>query len=268
MHGLMHGRILIVQSLCCTAVAFSRFRGKVQLSNITDSYPLPPSSQSPGSTSGANEARNWWNNSADEDFQHIDRDYVTKTAKAWELFLPRFYWYNKKVLDYGIGAGYLGETLFKRYPIGFYIGVDISQKALDAAGEVLKPWARNVQLLLTPQMFSKLAPDIFVSQQVIQHFPSVEYFIDFLRNVDASGASELMLHFRQAPDGVTKANDAYAQGLTQDVAMGLVTTHKFIAKHLPHYLLRWFDYQPMAKGTVGEYTKWTRRSQAQENMSS
>jgi SAM-dependent methyltransferase len=258
----MHGLISIFPILFCTAVSSSNFRGHSQQGSVTHVQLLAPSPQSPGNTSGANEAKAWWNNSADEDFQHIDRGYVTKGAKSWEMFLPRFSWVHKRVLDYGIGAGYLGETLFKRYPIELYVGVDISQKALDAAGKVLEPWGTKVQLLLTPQSFHSLAPDIFVSQQVIQHFPSLEYFTDFLRNVDASGASELMLQFRRAPDGVTKANDAYKVGLTQDVAMGLVTTHEFIAKHLPHYLLRWFDTQPMSYGTLGEFTKWTRRAGA------
>jgi SAM-dependent methyltransferase len=252
----MRGLIYFFQLLLGTAVAFGSFRAQVQ------PHAPQPSPQSPGnsSSSGAKEAKDWWNNTADEEFQHLDRGYVTETAKSWDIFLSKFFWYNTRVLDYGIGAGYLGETLFRRYPIKSYVGVDISQKALDAAHKVLKPWNKSVELYLTPQNFSKLKPEIFVSQQVIQHFPTVEYLTDFLQNVDASGASELMLHFRKAPDGATRANDAYTTtGNQSDVAMGLVTTNQFLEKHLPKYLLRWFEFLPMRAGTVGVYTKWTRR---------
>merc|ERR1712226_576220 len=56
-------------------------------------------------------AKNWWDNEADEGFQHIDRKYVEEHNGSWPEILSHYQWVGKRVLDYGIGAGYLGETL-------------------------------------------------------------------------------------------------------------------------------------------------------------
>lgn len=206
-------------------------------------------------------AKDWWDNRASKSFQHLDKDYVASHAGEWDAFLPHFQWTGKAVLDYGIGAGYLGERLLKPpYSIGAYIGVDISQKALDAAKDILKPWSQNVHFHLTPQKFAELRPSIFVSQQVIQHFPSIKYLEDFLANVDASGAQELMLHFRASDSNRTSANDAYrTSGTTHNVGFALLTTASFLQTHLPHYVLNWSDTRPMCCGTNGQYTGWTRK---------
>jgi 2-polyprenyl-3-methyl-5-hydroxy-6-metoxy-1,4-benzoquinol methylase len=206
-------------------------------------------------------AKAWWNNSANEGFQHIDREYVQKTMAAWQAFLPHYQWTGKRVLDYGIGAGYLGEVLFQNpYFIKSYVGVDISQKALDAAGRNLAPYAPNFQLLLTPQNFQALTPQVFVSQQVIQHFPSVAYLDQFLANVDSSGAPEVMLQFRMSSDGATTTNYAYQKDNTShgDVAFALVTSANYIGQKLPHYQFLWSEKRPMCCGTTGQYTGWKR----------
>lgn len=235
------------------ACGLSIIRDYVLQENVSSSSSA--SSQTPGKE--AEEVKDWWDKHASENFQHLDRDYVTKHMQDWNAFLPKFEWSKKKVLDYGIGAGYLGETLLRDHSIGTYVGVDISQKALDAATKVLASWSPQVQLLLTPQSFRQLAPEVVVSQQVIQHFPSVSYFEEFLSNVDASGAAELMLQFRKSSDGSTESNHAYTTGGdAPKVAMGLVTTDNFIAQHLPHYELVWSSLRSMCCGTHAEYTGW------------
>merc|ERR1719281_2147507 len=104
--------------------------------------------------SGTKLARDWWNSNASANFQHLDRSYVEGHEKDWTAFLPKLAWKGRRVLDYGIGAGYLGEALFQApYTIGSYYGVDISQNSLDAAAQVLTPWSSQVHLLLTPQSF-------------------------------------------------------------------------------------------------------------------
>ena len=109
--------------------------------------------------------------------------------------MTRYDWKGKRVLDYGIGGGYLGEVLFKEYEIASYVGVDISQKSLSAAAKTLSLQIDQgkVRLLLTPQDFNTLKPDVLISQAVIQHFPSVKYLDSFLANVNSAGACEVML---------------------------------------------------------------------------
>merc|ERR1712157_712125 len=87
-------------------------------------------------------AKNFWDSKASAKFQHLDREYVEARMSGWQKFLKKFDWSGKKVLDYGIGGGYLGETLFKNHSIGAYVGVDISQNSIDTATKVLEPWAQ------------------------------------------------------------------------------------------------------------------------------
>lgn len=248
----MRGFASILAALLWTAAAYNSAAKPASSGLLRREAPLF-AQQTPAGDASA--AKDWWDSSASKNFQHLNRAYVTTHMEEWQAFLPKFHWNGVKVLDYGIGAGYLGETLFKNYSIGSYVGVDISQKSLDAAAEVLAPWAKEVQLVATPQKFGDLTPQIFVSQQVIQHFPSVAYFQEFLSNVDASGASELMLHYRKSSDGNTNANHAYTVA-NENKAFALLTGHEFIAQHLPHYQLMWNSMRPMCCGTQGEYTGW------------
>jgi len=203
-------------------------------------------------------AKQWWDTGASEQFQHTNRTYVQAQYPEWnEKFISKFTWASKRVVDYGIGGGYLGEVLFKWHAISTYVGVDISQRSLDKAAEVLAPWHGRFDLRLTPQVFSSLKPDIFVTQQVIQHFPSEDYLVSFLQNVDSCGAKQLMLHFRRSANGTTAANDAYGGGAADQgkVTFALTTSVEAIASHLPHYRLSWQDEAPMYQ-SVGVFSGW------------
>eukprot|EP00747_Dinoflagellata_sp_TGD_P086276 gnl/TRDRNA2_/TRDRNA2_163223_c0_seq9.p1 gnl/TRDRNA2_/TRDRNA2_163223_c0~~gnl/TRDRNA2_/TRDRNA2_163223_c0_seq9.p1 ORF type:complete len:287 (+),score=26.55 gnl/TRDRNA2_/TRDRNA2_163223_c0_seq9:153-1013(+) len=205
----------------------------------------------------ASKAREWWNKKASSSFQHLDRDDMERKKKAdWNTFLPHFEWHGKKVLDYGIGGGYLGETLFEAHGISSYTGVDISDNAIEATRKTLAKWTGKVDLRLSPVQFSDIAPDILVSQQVIQHFPSVDYFESFLENVDNSRARQLMLHFRKSADERTYATDAYSKGRQQDVTFALLTDSKFIQNRLKNYRLVLNESRPMCCHTTGVYTRW------------
>jgi len=207
------------------------------------------------------EAKEWWDNDASDAFQHTDEKYVKQTARAWQKFLIRFDWKGKKVLDYGIGGGYLGKALFEDHGISHYTGVDISHKALDVAETTLAKYNTNdhIKLVLTPVQFSEISPDIFVSQQVIQHFPSVDYFKDFLENVDKSNANQVMLQFRASRNGTTYSTDAYSKGGQEDVIFALLADKDFIAQHLKNYKFVWSDTNPMCCNTIGVYTGWNRK---------
>uniref|UniRef100_A0A7S2DC10 Methyltransferase type 12 domain-containing protein n=1 Tax=Alexandrium andersonii TaxID=327968 RepID=A0A7S2DC10_9DINO len=209
-------------------------------------------------------AADWWDHKADERMQHTSTAYVMEKASDWKAFLPRVNWAGKRVLDYGIGGGYLGEVVLRNYSVASYTGVDISNRALDAASKTLQPWSNKVSFHLTPVRFQPLRPDIFVCQQVIQHFPSVPYFEEFLENVNSCGANELMLHFRQSKDGTTYSNDAYGQdkGTTRNVMFALLTSKEFIVERLTNYELKWTDSRPMCCNTYGVYTGWKRKALA------
>jgi len=209
-------------------------------------------------TADDSEATAWWNKNASDQMMHLDPAYVAKLEQGWSAFLPHFNWTGKAVVDYGCGGGFLGLKLFETYGISQYTGIDIAQKSLDQTRTRLAKWVADdtVQLKRTPVEFSDVNSDIFVSQQVIQHFPSVDYLEHFLENVDSSQAKQLMLHFRQSNNGETYSTDAYRNGAAskrQDVVFALLANVSFFTSHLKNYALMWQESSPMANGTKGTY---------------
>mmetsp|Transcript_75869 Transcript_75869/g.217133 ORF Transcript_75869/g.217133 Transcript_75869/m.217133 type:complete len:156 (+) Transcript_75869:650-1117(+) len=122
-------------------------------------------------------------------------------------------------------------------------------------------WPGPLCALLAGPQFHESTPDLFVCQQVIQHFPSIAYFETFLANVDASGAQDVMLHFRQSKDGKTAAGGAYANsaGAVRDVSLALLTTVAFISERLLHYELSWTVSKYMSLGYNGTFSGWRRK---------
>jgi len=187
-------------------------------------------------------AKKWWDTEATSNFQHLDESFVMSQYADWrETFLTRFVWQGKRVVDYGIGGGFLGKVLLEQFGIASYTGIDISEKALDMARSTLRTFSGRANFLLAGPHFYESRPDLFVCQQVIQHFPSIAYFETFLANVDACGAQDVMLHFRQSKDGKTVAGGAYANSAdaVQDVSLALLATVAFISERLLHYELIW-----------------------------
>lgn len=209
--------------------------------------------------------RSWWEEQSSQEFAHRSLGGYMKGKSAvlasWEQhFLKHFNWGGKRVLDYGIGGGYLGEALFSKYDLGSYVGVDISNKSLIAAQNTLSKEVAEgkVHLLLTPQSFGTLHPDILVCQAVIQHFPSVEYLDQFLANADSSGASEMMLQVRYG--NATKADSAYdGAGVDEHkVMLALVTNGAYLQRKLSNYKLVWSD-GPL-NGNQYLFTGWRKGS--------
>lgn len=101
---------------------------------------------------------------------------LAKWNESWEgEFLQRHTWQGRRVVDYGIGAGLLGVEVLRR-GASHYFGVDISKRSLATATKYLKRHvpeaAGRWTLLPAPQSFRSFHADVFVSQAVIQHFPS------------------------------------------------------------------------------------------------
>jgi len=203
--------------------------------------------------------KKWWNNDTDEKFQHLDRTYVKRHLKEWPIFLKRFDWNGKRVLDYGIGGGYLAEVLLNEFRVSEYIGIGLSYKSLYDAKKTLNFASEKVTLCQAPQQFVTFAPDILVTQQVIQHFPSVDYLLEFLGNVDKSDAQELMLHFRQSKSGQTTVDNSYDAGNVSGFA--LMTHVEFLQQHLDNYVNVWeFTSEMCSPLCCGcQYTGWKRK---------
>jgi predicted TPR repeat methyltransferase len=164
-------------------------------------------------------------------------------VKIWnDTWLTRFNFTGARLMEYGIGAGLLGKELFRHYRIHSYVGVDISQKSLDASREKLKDWTTQVEFVLTPQRFSAYQPSMFVSQAVIQHFPSLAYFDEFLANVHSSGALDLMLQVRfsnETVDGELNKARRTSDMTMDDVQFALLTNADYMEPRLPRYDLLW-----------------------------
>mmetsp|Transcript_75869 Transcript_75869/g.217131 ORF Transcript_75869/g.217131 Transcript_75869/m.217131 type:complete len:284 (+) Transcript_75869:112-963(+) len=88
-------------------------------------------------------AKKWWDTKATANFQHLDESFVKTQYAEWrETFLTRFVWQGKRVVDYGIGGGFLGKVLLEQFGIASYTGIDISEKALDMARSTLRSSCR------------------------------------------------------------------------------------------------------------------------------
>jgi SAM-dependent methyltransferase len=138
---------------------------------------------------------------------------------------------DKVVIDYGIGSGHLGLALFNR-GIKKYVGIDIAQRSLDAAIELLGGRG-NMHLTLAPVEFMKFNADIFISLACIQHFPTQEYLDDFLRNIVRANIPVVFLQIRRGKKA-TFSNSYKSFG---SVRLACITNAKYISKRLPGYEL-------------------------------
>jgi len=192
--------------------------------------------------------------------QHLERAHIGKGPENWQRVSQHISWRGRHILDYGIGGGFFGEFVMKR-GARFYTGVDISQKSLDTAAKTLSRY--RVKLVLTPVDFGHFKPDIVTSLAVIQHFPTVAYLIDFLRNLNSCGAIKLVLQIRSKPGLKGQAIARNEQGFNAstcsvDVQLALVTDLAFLAQYLTAYTLEWEFEEPCAARTTCVYSGWAK----------
>ncbi|KAJ1640823.1 hypothetical protein T492DRAFT_926377 [Pavlovales sp. CCMP2436] len=163
--------------------------------------------QAAGASSGA---RNFWENTASKAFSHTEYNrwlWDETWLKSFVcLFTP-----DSRVVDYGIGACLLGETLLSRYNISHYISIDLADRQLEACGKNLasKFPASRYTLLRADALpdLEPLKPTHFVSQAVIQHFPSRLYYESFAARINA--ASTLRAVMLQPQVGKLSEHDSY-----------------------------------------------------------
>ena len=147
----------------------------------------------------------WWDRIATPTFAHVDytnhggpHGIVRVWRDRWlDAVCPRGACNGLRVSEYGIGAGLLGEHMLAE-GVAHYAGIDISKRSRASAKARLLARADSTRFSLHDAnvSFASLRPDLFVSQQVIQHFPSQDYLDAFLRRVNGCGASTLMLQSR------------------------------------------------------------------------
>ena len=195
--------------------------------------------------------QSWWDTHAPAYFAHIDYARLggeSNMIKGWRrVWLKRFCNDGRcnraRVVEYGIGAGLLGEHLLRNYSAAHYDGVDISQKSLGAARARLSHAfeASRFAVHSTAVDFASLRPSLFISQAVIQHFPSLNYTLAFLRRVNHCGAEYLMLQTRNG----TTALDAElipergGPWVERKVRFATMLSTAELEPHLDQYALEW-----------------------------
>lgn len=180
---------------------------------------------------------NFWE-TCDPVFSHIEiNDYLGNfdtLTKSWENnFIGKYDFNDKVVVDYGIGGGFLGQYLFSTKNIKKYIGFDISDRQLAEASNNLNGLNVDLYNVNNKETFNDLGADIFISQAVIQHFPDEKYFINFLRNVNDSNISEVMLQIRYNKKTIFRGD--YSQ--RENVRLACQTNSDYILGYLTNYNL-------------------------------
>jgi 2-polyprenyl-3-methyl-5-hydroxy-6-metoxy-1,4-benzoquinol methylase len=182
---------------------------------------------------------NFWE-TCDPVFSHIEiNDYLgdfSTLTKSWENnFIGKYDFNDKVVVDYGIGGGFLGQYLFSTKNIKKYIGFDISARQLAEASNNLNGLNVDLYNVDDKETFNDLSADIFISQAVIQHFPDEKYLINFLKNVNDSNISEVMLQIRYNKktmfrgDYSQKENVRLACQTNSDYILGYLTNYKLVS---------------------------------------
>lgn len=193
----------------------------------------------------------FWNK-VDGTFAHIQYNKWLSSpenlTKAWEKqWLHRFpSLEGAAVVEYGIGGGLLAHHLFHTRNISQYTGIDISQRQINESRRRLR--GLNVRLIRADALDARLIKgkvDLFVSQAVIQHFESMVYFTNFLKQVEVIKPARIMLQTRHA----TTVQERGKRGLTRltgwtgpavgQVQFSLSVPTSSFLKFLPSYRLEW-----------------------------
>lgn len=135
-----------------------------------------------------------WNKKATDEFCHIKIDDNIKNN--YIKYLSEIDLENKVVIDYGCGGGHLGKYLFKEKKILKYYGFDICDKSIKSAEKNLKNYDATLIKVDKHIDFSIYNADIFISFECIQHFPTFQYLLSFLKTVNESKISEILLQIR------------------------------------------------------------------------
>lgn len=150
---------------------------------------------------------------------------------------------GKIIVDYGCGGGWLGKFLFEKTAIKKYIGVDVAERSIAFAKNNLPKTKTKVQLIkIEPWdqliFLKRKKIDILVSVACIQHFPTQEYLLIWLAELNSLKLEWIILqfHFHSASGGKTVFREDPYNSI-RDVAYACYTTKEYIAKILTNYEL-------------------------------
>lgn len=192
-----------------------------------------------------------WEKRVSSETAHIEAKAFLSIPVLFQMFNTAFQMTElkgKRILDFGCGGGFLGEWLFQtRKGVKRYLGMDIAERSLTAARERLnKQIDKKAALIkITPWGISDLTDlniDILASFNVIQHFPSQEYLDYFLKSVNESGASELILHYRYEKSGSRFQVEPYKT--THEINLACWTNETYIDNRLSMYKLQKSEILP------------------------
>ena len=185
----------------------------------------------------------------------------TQWLDAWLAQLGGHWLRGRRVGDYGIGGGLLGELLCREYGISHYVGFDVARRQLDLARRRLSNAGCSHELVLVDSSrgdatdFVPHQLDALVSQQVIQHFPSRSYTEAWLRAVATAEIPRLLLEVRynanpHQPRHEVRFNEwgprvsggrlpVHPVQLGPAVQMGTVLHCEWLHARLPRYRYAW-----------------------------
>lgn len=172
---------------------------------------------------------NFWSGS-NRNISHLSYDYVKSAIPNWKkYFLDSIDFNDKIVIDYGIGGGFLGQILLNQHNIKRYIGLDISKRQLIEAKDNLQN--DKAEFHLTPVCLKQFNADIFITQSVIQHFPTEEILTKLLEELNESKIQTLILQIRF--NDKNKFSNSYET--VRDALYSCYTNKDFIDLFLTNY---------------------------------
>lgn len=184
--------------------------------------------------------KHFWEN-CDTTFAHVTIDKYLKNQDSLFNFwqknflddLKDYYDLQDKILiDYGIGGGYFGLYATHKFNVKKYIGIDIAERQINEAKNILTNNNVNHELFLIPVNFKSFNANIFVSQATIQHFPSIDYLNNFLMDINESGIKFVILQIRHS-NTTTVRTGSYQT--TEEVRLKLHTNKEYISNFLSQY---------------------------------
>lgn len=160
---------------------------------------------------------------------------------------------GRRVGDFGIGGGLLGELMCRELGIAHYVGFDVADRQLELTRQRLRRANCSHSLVLVDSSrgdatdFRPHRLDALISQQVLQHFPSEAYTLGWLRAVAAARIGRLLLEVRYKDDPQRPGRDEVrfnnwgqrSQALYLEVAHATVLQCEYLHARLPEYRLAW-----------------------------
>jgi hypothetical protein len=205
-------------------------------------------------TDNAGSLRAFWED-ANPTFAHIDYSghlgSPEKLMSQWKAkWITRVapYLRGARVVEYGIGAALLGQVLLGEYNVSHYTGLDISDRQLGQARERLSArFAPSRFTLLRVDELPDLTtlgsppPTFFISQAVIQHFPSMAYYERFAARINAAPSiTHAMLQIRRVDDNRNLARSGDRYTAQTNILNGVTFKEGELPASMPMFLLE-FD---------------------------